>query len=144
MVLSTKKKRVFNIILVVTFVALILSGVGLGIYFICKDKTELSARQKGFVNVVNLNNNKQEQTEINVSLLPSSVNKQNIVKCDSGYVLVDDGDNQEVYSLTSNEKVLINDLILYDTIHDIFGSLAIVSHDGVYKLINLTNKSTIC
>ena len=80
MALSTKHKRIFNIIFVTLFVTIILSGIGLGVYFIYKDKSELSARQKSFVNSVNLNNNKVTQTEIDVSFLPSTINKHNVVK----------------------------------------------------------------
>jgi len=143
MVLSTKQKRTLNIILIVALMAIILSGIGLGIYFICKDKVGLTVRQKNFGANVNLSSSQIDHSEIDLSHLSFDVDLNNVSLMNDNYLVSVDGETS-VYDLTTGNKVNINSLILYDEIKELCGKVLVVSEHGVDKLIDLTTGNLIC
>lgn len=137
MVISSNKKRIINIVLSALIVAILLSGIGIGVFFILKDKTKLSARQKQFGAVVNMSNQSLVQSEVSTTLLSSLQSGDEVLVVDVNYSLVKNGSDYRIVKNSNGETVRINSLVQFDKIEMICGNLAIVSLNGTNKLINL-------
>ena len=143
MVISSNKKRVFNIILSVVIIAVILSGIGVGLFFIFQDKTKLTARQKQFGAVVNMSNQSLVQKEVSASLLSTLKTGDELLVVDENFALVKNGSDYRVIKNSNGETVNINSLIVFDKIETICENVAVVSSNGICKLIDLTSGNLI-
>jgi len=144
MVLSTKQKKVINIILVVAVVAIILSGIGIGIYFICKDRVELTASQKKFATEINLSVGKTKREEIGLTNFSDSFNKSDVYYLDDKYVLTSENGSNIIYDISSGNKVEISGLVVYDEIIDVCGNYLVVSYESEKKLVDLSTGKLVC
>ncbi len=145
MVLTTKQRRGLNIFFIALFVAVILSGIGLGIFFMLKDEGGLTARQKQFGYNVNASNLKAQVQNIDTERLPSDVEFDDIVICSGDYVVTKDlSENYLIYSLVTNQTVPIDSMVTYDAVKAIYNNFAFVSQGDILKLINLKTGRLTC
>jgi len=144
MVLSIKQKKILSICLIVFFVAVVLTGIGLGVYFIMKDEAGLTQRQKKFGYTVNASVGDASINNVNASILPSEINLSDAIIYTGDYIVTESEQGEyKIYSLVKNEIVSINSMITYNKVEEIYDNVVVVSMDGTKKLINLNTGNLI-
>ena len=141
---TTKKKRAFLLTILISLIAIVFAGVGLGVYFLVKDNTSmtLAKRQAVFGRAVNSSVKKPEEVEFDISLLPSGVDATNIVGFSDKYFIIKRTSGiYVVYNRQTSSFVV--DMANYDSIDAIYGSIVILSSGGQKSLYNLDAKKSV-
>lgn len=143
MVLKSSSKKKLSIVLVVLFMALILTGVGIGVYFFVKDKSGekgLTKNQIAFGTTIKNYDRMPSSSLMNFSgVFDGSVH--DIVDFSSNYVSYEK-DSQTYFVSIQEKQPFVLDLE-FDSIVSILDNLAILKSDEKTIVYNLKDKSIV-
>lgn len=145
MVLTAKKKRTITIILVSLLVAVILVGMGIGIYYLITSReTGLSRDQIIFGQYVNSQSLSPESQNLDLANLPEDMDAGDIEMYTDNYIVSFNNVSQgyKIYSRLNHSYVPIESD--YAKVLQINGHLAVLDGDGGNLLVNLKDGSLIC
>jgi len=138
---STKKRKIINMSLIVTFVSLLFFGIGLGVYFFVKEKNNgLTVRQKEFGMQINIFSNKSSVDKLDLSKLNEDININDVVLYTDDYLVTYNQNEKYVfYGLKNDIKPKIHDVVKYDEVLAIYGNYALLSFYGQKKIVDLVS-----
>ncbi|MBR2909430.1 MAG: hypothetical protein IKC11_03685 [Clostridia bacterium] len=143
---TTKKKRIFLLSMLITLIAIVFVGVGLGVFFLVRDNNSmtLAKRQAVFGRTVNSAVVVPEQAEIDLSNLPSGVEAKNVVMASDRYFVIKTNSSiYVVYDKETSSYVDIGSKVNFNKVDAIYGSLVVLSYGSHITLFNLTSLEVV-
>lgn len=139
MLVTTKQKRTLKLALLIVFVAIIIFGMGIGIYFIVRDNSSniLSKREQSFGEAVNAISESPSFTQIDITKFDNELMGDIVFYTDSYVVTKTNTLIYGIYSIKDNSYVNLRLIGDFESVQSIVGNLALIKQNGVTKLISL-------
>ena len=123
MVVKKKTKKILKIALVISLVLVLLSGIGLGVYFIVANKNPneiLSKTEREFGDAVKNYSVLPQESTFDKALLPQNIDIDNVVFFSDSIVVASDADDYSIFNLTLNSFIDLG--VDYVTIDGVLGN----------------------
>lgn len=146
MFITSKKKKVFSLVMVVSLISVLLCGIVCGIVFIAntKDREGLTESQIAFGNAINSSKTFSDVASLNGNNLPMDISLDSVLSFNEKYVVFKNNSNKPVvFDLTNRKYLDVAIKFNYDSFVALVGDLILLKDGQLVKVVNLVNSSLV-